>query len=98
MRPQVSIVCLTRWATPASSVTDAPLAIAVPPAALISVTTFSAAAEVAAGAVHRAAQIVDHHLGAAPGEIERMRAPQAAARAGDDGDLAVETDGHAKSP
>ncbi len=35
MRPQVSIVCLTRWATPASSVTDAPLAIASPPAAVI---------------------------------------------------------------
>src|SRR6201986_1676354 len=45
MRPHVSMVCLIRWATPASSLTDAPLATASPPAALISATTFSAAAE-----------------------------------------------------
>ncbi len=45
MRPQVSIACLTRCATPASSVTEAPLAMASPPASLISFTTASAAAE-----------------------------------------------------
>src|SRR6185437_10872533 len=39
------MVCLTRWATPASSLTEAPLAMASPPAALISATTFSAASE-----------------------------------------------------
>src|ERR1700678_991891 len=44
-RPKLLMVCSTRWATPASSVTDAPLAIAVPPAALISLTTFSAASD-----------------------------------------------------
>ena len=73
MRPHVSMVCLTRCATPASSLTEAPLAMASPPAALISATTFSAACGIAAGAVQRAAQIVDHHLGAAPGQIQRMR-------------------------
>ena len=67
---------------------------ASPPAALISATTASAAGGVAAGAVDRAAQIVDHDLGAALGEFQRVGAAQPAACAGDDGDLAVEVDGH----
>ena len=37
-----------------------------------------------AGAVARAAEIVDHHLGAAAGELERISAAEAAAGAGDD--------------
>src|SRR5471032_895547 len=45
MRPHLSMVCLTRCATPASSLTEAPLAMSSPPAAMISATTFSAAAE-----------------------------------------------------
>ena len=43
MRPQASIACLTMACTAASSVTEAPLAIASPPAALISSTTACAA-------------------------------------------------------
>jgi hypothetical protein len=39
----------------------------------------------AARAVHRAAQIVDHHLGAAPGQGQRMQTPQTAARSRHDG-------------
>src|SRR6201986_175093 len=45
MRPQASMACLTIKATPASSVTDEPLAIASPPKALISSTTAWAASE-----------------------------------------------------
>src|SRR5215831_17091276 len=45
MRPQASIACLTISATPASSVTDEPLAIASPPNALISATTLAAASD-----------------------------------------------------
>ena len=44
-RPQASIACRTMWATPASSVTDEPLAIASPPSALISPTTLAAASD-----------------------------------------------------
>jgi len=50
----------------------------------------------AARAVHRSAQIVDDDLRAALGEIKRMAAPQPPARAGDDDDLAVKTNGHGK--
>ena len=42
-----------------------------------------------AGAVARAAEIVDHHLGAAPRELERISAAEAAAGAGDDRDAAL---------
>ncbi len=51
-----------------------------------------------AGAIARSAQIVDHDLGAAPSELERVFAAQAAACAGDDGYLVLEIDGHAGSP
>ena len=53
-----------------------------------------------ARAVERAAQIVDHDLRAAPRELERVAAAQAAAGAGDDDDLAVEANvrAHLKSP
>src|SRR5580658_4884300 len=44
-RPQVSIACLIMLATPASSVTDEPLAIASPPAALLASTTLPAASD-----------------------------------------------------
>ena len=46
----------------------------------------------AAGAVHRAAEVVDHHLGAAPGQLQRVLAAEAAAGAGHDRHLAVEAD------
>ncbi len=49
---------------------------------------------IAAGAVERAAQIVDHHLGAAPRQFEGVAAAQPTARAGDNGDLTVEANGH----
>ena len=45
IRPQASMACWTMLATPASSVTELPLAMASPPKALISATTASAAAE-----------------------------------------------------
>jgi hypothetical protein len=59
--PKASNVCLTRCATPASSVTEAPFAIAVPPAAVISATTFCAASD-DPPAADRATQIVHHHF------------------------------------
>ena len=53
----------------------------------------------AARAIQRRAQIVDHHLGAPSGQLQRVLAAQAPARSGDDGDLAVETDiGHWRAP
>ena len=48
----------------------------------------------AAGAVARAAEIVDHHLGAAARQPQRMRPSQTIARAGDDGDASVKPDCH----
>jgi hypothetical protein len=50
---------------------------------------------VAALAVDAAAQVVDDHGRAAAGQLEGVRAAEAAAGAGDDGDPAVEADvGH----
>jgi hypothetical protein len=48
----------------------------------------------AAAAVTRAAEIVDHDFGAASRQTQRMRASKTVARAGDDGDASVESDGH----
>ncbi|MBB4381977.1 hypothetical protein GGD61_006668 [Bradyrhizobium sp. SBR1B] len=48
----------------------------------------------ATGAVTRAAEIVDHDLGAAAGQSQRMRLAETIARAGDDGDASVEPDCH----
>ena len=63
--------------------TDALFAIAVPPAARISFTTRSAASP-ASGAVAAAAEIVDHHFGAAFGDnLQRVRFTEPTARAGD---------------
>jgi hypothetical protein len=45
---------------------------------------------IAAAAVQRSTQIVDHNLGAAPRQLQRMTAAQSAASPGDDGDLACE--------
>ncbi len=87
MRPHLSMACLTRCATPASSLTDAPLAMAAPPAALISATTFSAGRRIAAAAVQRSAQVVDHHLGASACQKQGMGPAQPAAGAGDDATL-----------
>ena len=41
-------------------------------------------------AAHRAAEVVDHDLGAVAGQLHGVPAADAVARAGDDGDLAVE--------
>src|SRR5258707_9261710 len=49
---------------------------------------------VAAFAVDGAARIVHHHLGAAAGQQQRMRATEPVAGAGDDGDAIVEADAH----
>ena len=47
-----------------------------------------------ASAVARAAEIIDHDLGAAARQPQRMRAPETIARAGDDGDASVKPDFH----
>src|SRR4029077_21076913 len=49
----------------------------------------------AAGAVARAAEIIDHDLGPAARQPQRMRAPETIARAGHDGDASVKPDCHA---
>ena len=49
----------------------------------------------AAGAVARAAEIIDHDFGAAAGQPQRMRPSQTIARAGDDSDASVKPDCHA---
>ena len=53
-------------------------------------------AVVAALAVDRAAEVVDHDEGAAPGELECVRTAEATTGAGDDRDLAVEGESHAR--
>ena len=47
-----------------------------------------------AGAVARAAEIIDHDFGAAARQPQRMRASKTIARAGDDGDASVKPDCH----
>ena len=47
-----------------------------------------------AAAIHRAARIVHHHLGAAACQQHGVRAAEAGTGAGDDGDAVVEADGH----
>src|SRR5690606_38652548 len=47
-----------------------------------------------AGAIHRAAQVVHYHFRAALGQQQRMAAAEAGAGAGDNGNAAVEIDGH----
>ncbi len=47
-----------------------------------------------AGAVAGAAEIIDHDLGAAARQPQRMRASKTIARAGDDGDASVKPDCH----
>jgi hypothetical protein len=79
--------------TAAKSVTDAPLAMASPPAARISSTTACAGADRAAATIHRAAQVVDQHLGAARPAPAHAGA-QTAARAGHDGHAALEINAH----
>ena len=66
--------------------TLSPLAIASPPMPLISSTTCCAGRGVAAGAVDVAAEIVDHDLGAVPGEAECVLPTDATPCAGDDRD------------
>ena len=73
-----------------ASATVSKFATAVPPRFLISSTTSSAGAALGARAVGGAAGIVDHDLGAFRGAQQRDLAADAAARAGDDDDFAVE--------
>jgi hypothetical protein len=56
--------------------TSAPSAIAVPPALWISSTTASAGVSEPAGAIARAAEIIDHDLGAAAGEPSACARPR----------------------
>ena len=53
---------------------------------------------IAAFAVDRAARIVHHHLGAAAGQQQRMRATEPVARARDEGYAIVETNAHILRP
>jgi hypothetical protein len=86
-RPQASSACWTMAATAASSVTEAALADGL-----------------AAGGGdlgHHGiglGQVVDHHLGAARGQGQGVRAAEAAAGAGDDGHAAVEAKRHVAHP
>ena len=73
---------------PCGSATLSPLATAMPPAFLISATTCCGDLDVGALALGRAAEIVDHDLGALGGGQQRDLAPDAAPRAGDDDHLA----------
>ena len=66
--PNVSIAVLMRRWAPSHVETSSPLATASPPIALISSTTCCGRAEVAAGAVHVAAEVVDDDLGALAGQ------------------------------
>ena len=76
---------------PAGSATLSPLGTALPPAAAISSQTFCAGVALpAALAVDRAAQIVDHDLGAFLGRQQRHLAADAAARAGHQHDLVLQ--------
>ena len=95
-RPNASRAACTIASPPSDVLTLSALATASPPASTISATTFSAAVGRAAGAVHRTAEVVDDHLGAAPGELEGVGAAQAAAGAGDERDATVEVDLHSE--
>ena len=88
--PKVSIACCTMRFTAARSVTLSVLAMASPPAALISSTTSCAGALSGALAVHVAAEVVYNHLGAVPGGDERRLAPNPAPAAGDQHNLPIE--------
>ncbi len=68
------------------------------PSPSISATTCCGRREIVAGAVDRAAEVVDHDLGAVAGEAEGVLAADAAAGAGDDRDAAFAEAGHLGAP
>ena len=78
--PNVSMADWTRRSAPSQSLMSSPLAMASPPMALISSTTCWAGVSVGALAVHGAAEVVDHDLGALVGQQQRVLAADAAAR------------------
>ena len=72
---------------------SSPLATASPPMRRDLVDDLLGRAEVAAAAVHVAAEVVDDDLGALAGQHQRVLAADAPARAGDDGHPAI-TESH----
>ena len=77
---------LIRRSAPSQSETSSPLATASPPIALISSTTSCAGPRRAPDAVHLAAEVVDHDLGAVLGQHQRVLAADAASGSGHDAD------------
>ena len=78
--PKVSTAWWTRRSAPSQSEMSSPLATASPPMASISSTTSWAGPVGGAAAVHLAAEVVDHDLGALLGEHQRVLPADAPAR------------------
>ena len=94
-RPHALTAASTAAWPPSTVDTSLELAIAVPPALMISSATSCAGAGVVPGPLGAAAEVVDHHPGAALAEQQRVGPADAASRAGDDRDPAVEVEcGH----
>ena len=64
----------------------------MPPACVISATTWSATLVSVPSPPHGAAEVVDHHRRAATGQFHGVQPAEPAARTGDDGDLSGEVD------
>ena len=97
MRPKFSTAVLTMRSAPAGSATLSPLGTALPPAARDLVADLLRRRGAArALAVDRAAEVVDHHLGAFPGGQQRHLAADAAAGAGHQHDLVLQHVGHGR--
>jgi hypothetical protein len=96
-RPNSSTAVCTRAAAASWSATLAPLATALPPAALISSATCCAGARVGAQALGVTAEVVDDDGGAVFGEKAGDGRADAATGTGDDGDPSCEW-GHPRTP
>ena len=88
-RPKASTAVLTIASPPSGVATLLVSATAMPPRSSISLAVVWAGPSLAALAAHRAAEVVDDHLRAAGREQQCVLAPEPAARAGDDRNLAV---------
>ena len=90
--PKASSAVWTMASPPSGVATLLVSATASPPRSLISWAVLWAGPSVVALAAHRAAEVVDDDAGATAGQLEGVLAAEAAARAGDDRDLAVVAD------
>ena len=94
MRPKLSSAVWTIAAPPSGVATELVSSDRLAAGGLDLVDDLLARPGVAAGAVDRAAEVVDDHERAPAGEQQRVLPPEAATRAGDDRHLAVETEIH----